>query len=52
MGFRGVFFLVGGTVCLLVQSPMIFLIAAVTMTAFNRKKYNIHSILQAKKSET
>jgi hypothetical protein len=35
MGLRGLFFLVGSTACLLVQSPLICLIAAVTMTAFN-----------------
>lgn len=32
---RGLFFLVGGTACLLYQSPLICMIAAVTMTAFN-----------------
>lgn len=39
MGLRGVFFLIGGTACLLFQSPMICLIAAVAMTAFNCKSF-------------
>jgi hypothetical protein len=36
MGLRGLFFLIGGTVCLLIQSPIICIIAAITMTGFNR----------------
>jgi len=39
MGLRGIFFLLGGTVCLLVQSPMICVIAAITMTAFNCNRH-------------
>lgn len=35
MGLRGLFFLLGGTLCLLYQSPMICIIAAITMTCFN-----------------
>lgn len=35
MGLRGFFFLLGGTACLLFQSPLICIIAAVTMSAFN-----------------
>lgn len=34
-GLRGVFFLIGGISCLLYQSPLICVIAAVTMTGFN-----------------
>ncbi len=45
MGLRGIFFLLGGTVCLLVQSPMICVIAAITMTAFNRNPSPNTSIL-------
>lgn len=36
-GLRGIFFLIGGISCLLYQSPLICLIAAVTMTGFNCK---------------
>lgn len=38
-GLRGVFFLIGGISCLLYQSPLICVIAAVTMTGFNCNFY-------------
>jgi hypothetical protein len=49
MGLRGLFFLLGGTLCLLWQSPLVCIIAAVTMTGFNCKYINIYSILSTKK---
>ena len=36
MGLRGLFFLTGGSICLVFESPYICLIAAMTMGAFNR----------------
>lgn len=45
MGLRGLFFLLGGTLCLLWQSPLICVIAAITMTGFNCTHIFIFSIL-------
>ena len=36
-GMRGLFFLIGGSACLLYSSPLICVIAAITMGAFNGK---------------
>ena len=52
IGLRGLFFLLGGTACLLFQSPYICIVAGVTMTGFNRTYAFISSVLPSSKPKT